>query len=244
MAVKFLREYYIKNRFEPSGLFGLISNPFYLTRSSLCQKLTALKSHTMDTRLLDVGCGSKPYKNILCAKEHVGIDVQVSGHNHELSEVDIYYDGKVFPFDDNTFDVVLLSEVLEHLFEPNQILGEIYRVLKPGGKLILTCPFAWNEHEVPFDFARYTSFGLDKILTNNRFEVISSEKTGSFILALTQLSALYVHLHILPSKRVLKILLNPLFVAPITCAGIILDKILPSKDDFFLNNVVLCKKIT
>ena len=61
------------------------------------------------------------------------------------------YDGKTFPFSDGEFDAVLTSEVLEHVFNPDEFLSEINRVLRDDGVLLLTVPFVWDEHEQPFD---------------------------------------------------------------------------------------------
>ena len=59
---------------------------------------------------------------------------------------------------------MLCNQVLEHVFNPDEFLLKINRVLKNDGKLLLTVPFVWDEHEQPFDYARYSSFGLKALI--------------------------------------------------------------------------------
>ena len=79
------------------------------------------------------------------------------------------YDGKKIPFSDGEFDYVFSTEVMEHVPEPKEFLNEIYRVLKPGGILIMTVPFMQPLHEEPYDFYRYTKYGLKHLLDNTGF---------------------------------------------------------------------------
>jgi 2-polyprenyl-3-methyl-5-hydroxy-6-metoxy-1,4-benzoquinol methylase len=125
--------------------------------------------------LLDLGCGNKPYKTIYDkhSKESIGIDVQTTPHKNP--NIDVYYDGENIPFEDNRFDVVLCSEVIEHVKHPFNFLQEIHRVLKPGGTLILTCPFLQVLHETPNDFFRYTYYGLSELMKNANLEIIQAK---------------------------------------------------------------------
>ena len=73
--------------------------------------------------------------------------------------------------------LVVANEVFEHVFNPLDFLGVIKRVLRPGGMLLMTVPFVWDEHEQPYDFARYSSFGIKSVLEKNGFEIIAQRKT-------------------------------------------------------------------
>jgi SAM-dependent methyltransferase len=77
-----------------------------------------------------------------------------------MSAVDVYSIAHALPFGDNEFDIVLCTEMLEHVPDPQAVLSEIQRVLRPGGRLIMTTPFLVPLHEEPYDFFRYTSHGL------------------------------------------------------------------------------------
>jgi SAM-dependent methyltransferase len=72
---------------------------------------------------------------------------------------------------DDSFDMVLSTQVLEHVFQPQDYLKEAMRVLKPGGKLILTTHGVWEDHGCPYDFRRWTYDGLCRELEQAGFQV-------------------------------------------------------------------------
>ena len=148
--------------FQP-GFFSIFFNPFFFIRRSLFRNIRR-SAPLLKGKLLDFGCGRKPYENLFSVEEYIGVDIEESGHNHSLSRVDVYYDGEHIPFPDETFDSLFCSEVFEHVFEPEPLLREVNRVLKNGAVGLITVPFCWNEHELPFDYARYTSAGLQALL--------------------------------------------------------------------------------
>jgi SAM-dependent methyltransferase len=160
--------------FHP-GILGIFINPFYFIRSELARNVKRFAGQ-LNGKLLDFGCGRKPYEHLFKVDQYIGIDLEKTGHDHSRSKVDVYYDGKKIPFPDASFDALFCSEVLEHVFNPNEVLPEINRVLKPGARAIITTPFCWNEHEPPNDYARYTSFGLAHLLNKHGFRIIQLEK--------------------------------------------------------------------
>ncbi len=131
--------------------------------------------------LLDLGCGEKPYLGLYHDQVNhaIGIDVPYSPHEHNM--VDVFSDGQRLPFANATFEVVLCSEVMEHTPEPNRLLSEVNRVLVPGGLLILTTPLLVPEHEAPYDFYRYTRYGLRYLLDANGFVVKNVEPFGEIV---------------------------------------------------------------
>src|SRR5690606_30025728 len=122
---------------------------------------------------------------------YVGVDFENEGHPHDNEQIDVFYDGKTLPFQSEMFDSALCTEVFEHIFNLEEILNEINRVMKHGGKMIVNCPFVWNEHEVQHDFDRYTKFALESMLKKAGFEVVEYSKSGDFISTITQLITLY-----------------------------------------------------
>jgi SAM-dependent methyltransferase len=130
--------------------------------------------------------------------------------------IDVIYDGWNLPFLSNSFDTIVSFEVFEHVFNPEQILSEIYRVLKPGGHILITTPFCWGEHEQPYDFIRYTSFGMESILERNEFKVLSITKTNDSFLAIPQMLISYISNHVLPKGKILSIVLQLSVVFPLT----------------------------
>lgn len=225
--------------YRPSPLH-LFTNPLYLIRRGL---FLAVKkhSHHLRGRLLDFGCGSKPYKDLLEVREYVGVDFENPGHDHSSETIDVYYDGKRLPFLDTSFDSALATEVLEHVFEPDQILRELHRVLKPGGNLLVTLPFVWNEHELPYDAARYTQGGLRHLLERNGFEVVVLEKRGTFWSTLMQLWNVFLAESILPPCAFTRRILWPLACVPANLAAVLLSPILRNQS-LYLSNVCVARK--
>lgn len=233
-----LREKLIKEQFEP-GFLGLFTNPFYLARKGLIENISSLASN-ITGKTLDVGCGTKPYEKYFNTSQYIGLEVD-TGIDSEKKRADFYFDGNKFPFNDDEFDSVVSNQVLEHVFTPDLFLSEINRVLKTGGKLLLTVPFVWDEHEQPFDFARYSSFGVKSLFENNGFGIIEQRKSLNDFRVIIQLINAYLY-KISLKKRSVKLLVNLFLIAPITILGIIVAKILPKNDDLYLDNIILARK--
>jgi len=221
---------------------SMVVNPLYIVRRALFRSISGM-APAIRGDVLDFGCGSKPYESLFGnATGYVGVDIEVSGHDHRDSRVDVFYDGRTLPFADERFDSAVCFEVLEHVFNPDEVLAELRRVLKPGGRLLLSIPFGWDEHEVPYDFARYTSFGLRHVLRRAGFRVVRSSKTTTHVLAVCQLFIHYLVRHALPRDRFFGRLCQVAVVFPLTAASLLLDALLPKRYDFFSNMVVLCEK--
>ncbi len=223
----------------------IFRNPFYFIRLRLFQ---VFKQYIPELSgiVLDFGCGSKPYEALFVSTtSYIGLDIEVSGHSHIDEKIDVFYDGKNIPFGDDHFDNVFCSEVMEHVFNPDESLQEIKRVLKPGGKLLLTCPFVWPEHEAPFDYARYSSFGITHLLEKNGFEIIQRVKTGHFAEVILQQMIFYIFV-LLPKKpKILYLILHQIFILPFIVSGIFLNAIMfgrLKRKELFHNNVILAKK--
>jgi SAM-dependent methyltransferase len=122
-------------------------------------------------RTLDVGCGLRPYERYFAEGEYVGIDVEESGRAAGGKRPDRYFNGVEIPYEDQTFDAIICTEVLEHCVDPERLTGEMYRVLRLGGQLLVTVPFIWGVHEAPYDFRRYSPFGVRRLLEGAGFAV-------------------------------------------------------------------------
>lgn len=231
-----------KEGFEP-GLIGLLFNPYYTIRRRLLQCLRRYAGDITGERMLDLGCGSQPYRHLFDVPEYIGLDVEVSGHDHTTSRIDLFYDGRSIPFADGHFDAVLATEVFEHVSHLDELIGDINRVIRPGGALLVTLPFVWPEHERPYDYARYTSYGIVKLLTKNGFEVAGHAKAGNNVETIFQILAAYVWHTVLPTSPTLKFLLAPLTLAPLHIVGIALGVVLPTDDTLYQCNVVYCRKV-
>jgi len=228
-----------KERFEPSWL-GLLVNPFYFLRRDMLRELRGFFPR-LTGGVLDVGCGRKPYRAHVPAAHYVGLDLDTP-ELRAMGAADIFYAGGNFPLADGSFDAVLCSEVLEHIFAPAEFLGEIRRVLRPGGMLLLTTPFAWDEHSQPYDFGRYSSFGLRHVLESAGFDIVAQRKTCADGRALVQLASAYVYKVTRSRHRWLNLLGQLLLIAPVNVVGGLGAWLLPANPDFYLSNVVLARK--
>lgn len=140
---------------------------------------------------MDFGCGQQPYRSIFKVDEYIGVDTKKSGHRNFYKRANVYYDGITIPFDDNYFDAALATQCFEHIYDVNHIVSEINRVLKPNGTLIITLPLCWEEHEIPYDFFRFTSYGIKAILIKNNFKIVSIKKLNSYKNAIRQVKINY-----------------------------------------------------
>jgi SAM-dependent methyltransferase len=235
-----LKSIWLKQSFQPS-LIGILINPFYFIRRGL-YKYIRLTAPRLQGKLMDFGCGRKPYENLFSVNEYIGVDIEKSGHDHALSKVDVYYDGKTIPFPDETFDSIFCSEVLEHVFNLDELLAELNRVLKKGGQMLITVPFCWNEHELPYDFGRYTSFGIKHSLQQRGFEVVEFYKSGNFARVIVQLCTLYIYSLFNTKSRIFNYLGSMLFIVPIHIVALVLLVLLPRNSSLYFNNVVLVRK--
>lgn len=191
---------------------------------------------TLEGRILDVGCGNKPYRNWFGhTSEYVGLDVLPG------PEVDVVVpsDG-AWPLPDEYFDALLASQVLEHVEHLEHTLGEMNRVLKRGGVMVMSFPFLYNEHGAPFDFQRLTAYRAVKLFPD--FEVLCLKRQGGIGSTLTILLLNWMEQSMNGSfiTRLLKAVVLPVWV-PFTfglnVAGLLVDGI--DRTDAFYSNVLI-----
>ncbi|HYJ37501.1 MAG TPA: methyltransferase domain-containing protein, partial [Chitinophagaceae bacterium] len=173
---------------------------------------------------------------------YIGIDIEQTGHDHKLSKVDVYFDGRTIPFPAGEFDALFCSEVIEHVFNPDEIIPEMHRVLKIGARILLTVPFCWNEHEVPYDYARYSSFGITHLMEKHGFKILEFRKSGNFARVNFQLWALYFFELFRRFGRT-GYILSLIFIVPINLLGSIFLFLLPNNQSLYFNNILLAEKI-
>ncbi|MBC8094278.1 MAG: class I SAM-dependent methyltransferase [Akkermansiaceae bacterium] len=144
-----------------------VSNRTYLTIVMLENSLRLTKPY-IKGRLLDVGCGQRPYEKTFFAgaSEYIGCD-----YLSDRSRPDVICSALDLTFPDNAFDTVVSTEVLEHVPDPQLAFREMFRVVKPGGYVIVSTPLYWPRHEVPYDFFRYPYDGLLHIVKESGLEV-------------------------------------------------------------------------
>lgn len=176
--------------------------------------------------VLDVGCGEGPYRSMLPRSvKYVGLDIEGGGAVAEL----IVEPGQRWLLDDHSIDVVLCTQVLEHTLDPRRVITEMARVLRPGGMLIVTAPFAYNEHGRPHDYWRFTINGLVTLL-GERWEILEKTRQGGIgsTCGILLLNWLDESLNLMRALRMLRGVLLPLWLvvaSMINIAGWVLDRI-------------------
>jgi SAM-dependent methyltransferase len=166
-------------------------NPSSRLQANLVAKLYQyyLPAHTTG-KLGDLGCGNVPfyeaYKDLV--KEVVCIDWPNTSHSQSFLDhaCDL---NEALPLPDASFDTLILSDVLEHIAEPQLLWFEMARILKPSGKLILNMPFYYRIHEAPHDYYRYTEFALRRFAEKTALNVLVLVPTGGALEIMTDFLA-------------------------------------------------------
>jgi 2-polyprenyl-3-methyl-5-hydroxy-6-metoxy-1,4-benzoquinol methylase len=168
-----------------SGITVKKKNPDYIHLYFLMKDIKDALDKYANKRLLDLGCGNKPYKEWYAplTESSVGCDAVQSSE----SVVDDICLASELPYENGSFETVFSTQVLEHVFEQQQMINEAARVLKPGGHLILSVPFTWELHEEPYDFFRVTKHGLKEMFEKSGFEIDYIKANGGKWAAMFQM---------------------------------------------------------
>ncbi len=186
----------------------------FLARAAVLRGLKQALPHFSGT-LLDVGCGYMPYKAVVLnppsrATAYIGLDMPPSETYN--NSPDVVWNGREIPLPDNAVDCAMATEVLEHCPEPESVLREVARVLKPGGPLFFSVPFLWPIHDAPHDEYRYTPFSLRRHFENAGYQQVEIAPTGGWDASLAQMLGLWVRRRpmLRINRNVLSLLAKPL----------------------------------
>lgn len=192
-------------------------------------------------RVLDVGCRDKPYERWLTsASEIIGLDVRPG------PKVDVVAaPGAEWPLDSSSFDAVVCTQVLQYVDDPRALLREIDRVLRPGGTLVVTVPFAYNEHMVVTDYWRFSVHGLESLVSEHG-DVLEGRAQGGVgsTAGLMLLNWVDTSLNVRRSSRLAKAALLPVWIplcGAVNLIGAILDRA-DSTHAFYSNILVVASK--
>jgi SAM-dependent methyltransferase len=153
----------------------------------LLKKQISTIAHYVGGRVLDVGAGGNDrYSNLFKYTEYIKMDVS-SGEN-----VDVVGSAEAVPFPQDSFDSVVCTQVFEHLARPHVCAKEIYRVLKKNGVAIVSVPQMNELHEEPYDFFRYTKFGLEQMFSDAGFTMVECNQRGGFFSTIAQMKIRYL----------------------------------------------------
>jgi SAM-dependent methyltransferase len=173
------------------------SDRHYLALSPLAHQLRAEIARLLqgrdDAHVLDIGCGAKPYLPFVApyAGRYVGVDTA------EGPYVDHVTPAEQLPFEDEAFDLVLCTQVLEHVQDPAAVLSEIHRVLRPGGAVLLSTHGVFLFHPDPpgtdGDYWRWTHAGLRKMVgAAGDWREVEVQPNGDVVACLAYIAAQFV----------------------------------------------------
>jgi len=180
---------YVSERINP-----LPGEPFYLHLSDLLLGLRQDAATEERITVLDYGCGGSPYRPLFPNADYVRADLSdTAGIDCEIGA-----DGSIAA-DPESFDLILSTQVLEHVGDVSRYLKNCFDLLRSGGKLVLTTHGTFEDHSCPYDYYRWTTDGIRRDVTLAGFEVLSVKKltTGGRALALL----MRTKLHLLAGRR-------------------------------------------
>jgi SAM-dependent methyltransferase len=198
-------------------------------------------------RVLEIGSGERRLEKHLggCIR-YIGLDYPPSGQRYGASP-DVWGDAACLPFREGSMDRVVLLEVLEHLPEPQTALREAGRVAAPGGWVLLSFPFLYPIHDAPYDFSRFTQFGLQQMAAGAGLEIIRLTERGgaaeaAALLASLALAKTAVQSIGRPGLTALAALPLLLLVPLINVVGWFLSRIIPVKQFMPTGYVAVLRK--
>jgi SAM-dependent methyltransferase len=142
--------------------------------------VTSFSAHPGRGVVLDAGAGEVRFKESFHKHLYVAVDSKVGDRDWNYSQIDVIGDLLRIPLAAGSVDIILNIQVLEHIAQPAASIAELYRVLKPGGMLLLTAPQGWGEHQRPHDFFRFTRYSLSKIFQEAGFDSFEIEPMGGY----------------------------------------------------------------
>ncbi|OGK20813.1 hypothetical protein A2866_04005 [Candidatus Roizmanbacteria bacterium RIFCSPHIGHO2_01_FULL_39_8] len=157
----------------------IINNHAYSIQKFISK--AAKECNKKNKKVLDIGAGELPYKGYF---DKCGYFTQdIVNYN---GAIDYVSDAKTIPVKDRSFDYIICTQVMEHVKEPHLVIREMYRILKKGGKVFLTTHGNFEEHGIPYDFFRYTRYGLKYLAISNHFRSAKIKPQGGRFIAVSK----------------------------------------------------------
>lgn len=158
---------------------GFVLRRLMGVETAIEEAVSELAESTADgSRVLDAGSGEGRHRAAFTGRRYVGVDLAVGDAAWDYSQLDVTGDLSQLPFKDESFDAALNVVVLEHTRDPQAVINEIARVLRPSGRFLLVAPQQWEVHQQPNDFFRFTRYGVELLLERAGLRVESLEPTG------------------------------------------------------------------
>ncbi len=207
-------------------------------RYSISKKIDSYANKYLRGSVLDLGAGKNHLRNIYSVNSSFWVSLD---YDFRSSSIDVRGDGQKLPFKDRIFDTIICIDVLEHIPDTHNFLSEIFRVLKNNGIVILSTPFFFWLHEAPYDFYRFSKFGLEYIIKKNGLTVLEVSPIAGLISLFGFLISIFITRISYYYFPLLKILLK---VNRIFQIGVLfkLDTILRTSNKFAQGHFIIAKK--
>lgn len=222
-------------------------------------KFASEKAKSSD-RVLDAGAGTSPYKNFFSHAKYESTDFEDIFNKSSKNDHNFICNLYEIPRPDSSYDIIINTQVLEHVEYPQKVINEFYRILKDDGKLFLTAPQGWGIHGEPYHYFNFTKYGLESLFKNAGFTIVFIKPRGGMFWYLGE------RIKTLPSyiffqyimydnewgflfkQRLLAFVLSPFYLISLPICGFLiplaffyLDS-LDKKQDYTLGYKCYCKK--
>lgn len=141
---------------------------------------TLAASLPRSARVLDAGAGECRHAACFPHQRYYGVDLALGDPAWDYGRLDAIADLSALPFRDASFEACLNIVTLEHVRQPQAVLAELARVLKPGGRLLLVVPHAWEIHQAPHDYFRYTRYGVRHLVEGSGLQPLQITPMGGY----------------------------------------------------------------
>jgi SAM-dependent methyltransferase len=136
--------------------------------------------------VLDAGAGEGRYRDWFRHCRYVGVDLGIGDRRWNYAGLDVLGDLTRLPLPDESFDAMVNVVVLEHTRQPDRVVAELARALRPGGRLLLVAPQQWEVHQQPNDYFRFTRYGLEWLLDQAGLAPLRLEPVGGYFTLLAR----------------------------------------------------------
>lgn len=196
--------------------------------------------------VIDIGAADRWVASCLPADTHYyALDYPATSERFYGSKPDIFGDAACLPIADDSVDNIVCLQVVEHLRDPTGSLREMQRVLKPGGRAWLSIPFVYPIHNEPYDFQRYTEYGLRREAADAGFEWMGLERSHHAIHASAYVLCLSIAGGVDSRRGIAKLFLLPFALAAITMVNLsawVAAAVWPDWDKMTLDNLIVLRK--
>ena len=222
-------------------------SPVKIASELLWRKLAEVAEKYAKGDLVDIGCGTKPYEPLFIPyiSRYFGVDWHATSDAHygSATRADLFADCTDTKLAGESFDTLLSTQVMEHIYDTRAYLLECKRLLKPGGVGIFTIPLVWETHAEPYDYFRFTRFSLERLFQEHGFIIEQMEPLGGAYATLIQMKIVSLYCRPLENLpyRVIRKLRNLLLIPIQNILALSLDKAFWN-DKLCLNYAVIVRK--